>query len=65
MLHVTDPLRRLVAAVLARAARDVETGNGYAEEARRWLGGPVAAEYANSLGLHEQRLAEFVQECQD
>lgn len=50
--------RRLATAIFIRALRDVQSGNGFAAEAREWLESPYAEAIIDALDLNPDRLSE-------
>jgi hypothetical protein len=59
---MTDfPERRLAAAILARAVRDVRDGNGHSVEARRWLRSDYARNLFDALGIHPGVANEWIE----
>jgi hypothetical protein len=57
--------RRLACAIVARAVRDAQAGNGSSAEARRWLvADPLAGFLFDSLGYDRQRVRRWVLELE-
>jgi len=50
--------RRLACAILARAVRDAQGGNGHSAEARRWLAGEGAI-LAERLDIPPERITRW------
>ncbi len=59
-MSLADHHKRLIYAILARAARDAHEGNGHAAEARRWLAGPEARDLLDLAELPRDRVTEWL-----
>ena len=59
--HTTeDAHKRLCCAILLRAVKDVQSGNGHASEARSWLLSDDARNLCDLVGLSGDRVKKWV-----
>jgi hypothetical protein len=57
--------RRLAAAIIARAVKDAQLGNGYSAEARSWLlSSPLAAYLLDIVEVNRDMVHQWVRELE-